>query len=75
MKTIQITIEEDLLDKVDKATQRQKIARSQFIRDALQSALRQLAIQELEKRHSKGYLRHPVQPGEFDGWDNEQAWG
>jgi hypothetical protein len=28
-----------------------------------------------EMKHAKGYARHPVQPGEFDGWENEQVWG
>ena len=44
MKTIQITIDEELLERVDSATQLQRVARSQFIRTALEDALRQLAI-------------------------------
>ena len=75
MKTIQITIDEDLLRKVDEATRFQKIARSQFIRTALENALRQLEIKALEQKQAEGYQRHPVMPGEFDIWDTEQAWG
>ena len=75
MKTIQITIDDELLQKVDHATQLQRIARSQFIRKALIDALRQLAIQELEQKHNAGYQRAPVTEGEFDIWELEQAWG
>ncbi|MEZ4832626.1 MAG: hypothetical protein R2873_11625 [Caldilineaceae bacterium] len=28
--------------------------------------------QELEQKHLEGYQRHPVQPGEFDVWIDEQ---
>lgn len=29
---------------------------------------------EDQERHREGYVRHPVQPGEFDDWDDEQVW-
>ena len=75
MKTIQITIDDDLLLKVDQVTHLKKIARSQFIRQALEEALRQMTIAELEQKQAEGYRQHPVIPGEFDIWESEQAWG
>lgn len=75
MKTIRITIDDQLLEKVDRATLLQGIARSQFIRKALQNALRQLVIEELERKQAEGYQRYPVTPDEFDGWEAEQSWG
>jgi Arc/MetJ family transcription regulator len=75
MKTIQITIDDDLLQDVDQATHLRNISRSQFIRDALMAALHQLAIEELEQSQVEGYRRHPVTAGEFDVWVKEQAWG
>jgi Arc/MetJ family transcription regulator len=75
MKNIQITIEEELLQKVDLATQAYGVARSQFIRKALEDALRQLKIEELERKQAEGYQRQPVVSGEFDLWESEQAWG
>jgi metal-responsive CopG/Arc/MetJ family transcriptional regulator len=75
LKKIHITIDEELLMKVDQATQLQRVARSQFIRQFLEDALRQLAIKELERRQSEGYQRMPVIKGEFDIWESEQAWG
>jgi len=74
MKTIQITIDDALLSRVDQATQLKKIARSQFIREALEDTLRQIAIEELEQKQAEGYRRLPVTSGEFDVWESEQAW-
>ena len=75
MKTIQMTIDEPLLTQVDQIIKELDTTRSAFIRDALQYALRQHKIRELEKKHAEGYARHPVEPGEFDIWEAEQAWG
>ena len=74
MKTIQMTIDEELLAQVDQATQTLHTTRSAFIRSALQLALQQYAIQQLEQQHANGYARFPVQPGEFDIWESEQSW-
>ena len=74
MLTIQMTIDESLLAQVDKAVHQLGTTRSAFIRDALQLALRELKIAVLEHRHQEGYARKPVQAGEFDLWEAEQAW-
>jgi metal-responsive CopG/Arc/MetJ family transcriptional regulator len=73
MKTIQITIDEQLLDSVDQAVSELGATRSAFIRDALQWALQRAQTRRLEEQHATGYRIHPVTPGEFDGWD--QQWG
>lgn len=75
VKTIQMTIDDPLLDEVDQATQTLHTTRSAFIREALRLALRQHRIARLEQQHAEGYARHPVEPGEFDVWQAEQAWG
>jgi hypothetical protein len=31
-------------------------------------------LEELEKKHRKGYLQHPVTLGEFSDWEDEQVW-
>lgn len=74
MKTIQMTIDEPLLAQVDQVIQDLDITRSAFIREALQLALRQYKIARMEQQHAEGYARHPVEPGEFDVWESEQAW-
>ncbi len=75
MKTIQMTIDEPLLDEVDQVIHDLKTTRSAFIRSALQLALQRYAISKLEQQHVAGYAKHPVTPGEFDIWESEQAWG
>ena len=66
IKTIQMTIDEPLLEEVDEVIQDLKTTRSAFIRSALRVALRQHVISKLEQEHAEGYARHPVTPGEFD---------
>jgi metal-responsive CopG/Arc/MetJ family transcriptional regulator len=75
MKTIQMTIDEPLLEEVDEVTQELKTTRSAFIRSALQLALREHSISKLERQHAQGYAKQPVSTGEFDVWEAEQAWG
>ena len=75
MKTIQMTIDEPLLAEVDHVIEDLNTTRSAFIRDALQLALWQYRVEEMERKHEEGYARHPVEPGEFDIWETEQMWG
>ncbi len=75
MRTVQITLEEDLVQAVDQAAGKLELSRSAFTRDALRAALAKLDLQAMERQHREGYLRQPVTPGEFDGWEDEQAWG
>lgn len=75
MKTIQMTIDDRLLQLVDRMSKARKTTRSAFIRDALEAEIRRQRIREDEARHAEGYARKPVAPGEFDVWVNEQEWG
>lgn len=74
MKTIQMTIDEDLLAEVDHATEKLHTNRSAFIRSALQLALRHHHIEQLEQQHAAGYAHAPVAENEFDVWEPEQQW-
>jgi metal-responsive CopG/Arc/MetJ family transcriptional regulator len=75
MKTIQMTLDDDLVSSVDKAARRLKTSRSAFTRNALRSALERLRMQELERQHREGYAKKPTKKGEFDAWEHEQVWG
>ena len=74
MKTIQMTIDEQLLVEVDKAVRALDTSRSAFLREALRQALKQLQITAMEQQQIAGYKRYPTQPDEFDVWQNEQVW-
>ena len=75
MKTIQMTLDEELLFRVDKAIHELNTTRSAFIRESVQYYLERLRIKKLEKKHRDGYLKQPVATGEFDVWEDEQVWG
>jgi len=75
MKTVQMTLDENLVSEVDKTARRIGTTRSAFTRDALRSALKNIRMKELERKHREGYTRKPVKGGEFSDWENEQHWG
>jgi metal-responsive CopG/Arc/MetJ family transcriptional regulator len=74
MKTIQMTIDEPLLVEVDRVISELDTTRSAFIRDALQLALRQHRIAEMERKHAEGYAKHPPRTDEIEEWEDEQDW-
>ena len=74
MKTIQMTLDENLLCIVDKTRKRLRKTRSEFIRESLVNMLADLRRKELEKKHYDGYMKNPVRPGEFESWEDEQVW-
>ena len=74
MTNIQLPIDESLLTDIDLVIQSLAMTRDDFVRDAIETALRQHKIRLLEKQHEEGYRKHPVMPGEFDGWESEQVW-
>ncbi|MFN8497701.1 MAG: ribbon-helix-helix protein, CopG family [Anaerolineae bacterium] len=75
MKTIQLTIDEDLLEQVDEATHKLGTTRSAFTREALKKFLREHRMKELDRLDEEGYQRHPVRPGEFEVREEDLAWG
>jgi metal-responsive CopG/Arc/MetJ family transcriptional regulator len=75
MKTIQMTIEESLLEEIDLLVNQLDTTRSAFIRQALRESLQRQKIAEMERKHIEGYLRYPEQPEEFDLWDEVRDWG
>jgi metal-responsive CopG/Arc/MetJ family transcriptional regulator len=74
MKTVQMTLDEDLLRTVDKVVKRLGTTRSSFAREALQAAVKKSRVQELEQRQREGYRRKPVKTHEFSDWETEQVW-
>jgi metal-responsive CopG/Arc/MetJ family transcriptional regulator len=75
MRTIQMTLDDDLVEKVDAIANEFKTTRSAFTREALREAVRQYNIHRLELRHRQGYSAHPVNKEEFSVREKEQKWG
>ncbi len=74
MATIQMTLEDNLLKKVDGTVRRLGTTRSALIRDSIRHYLRTLEVLQLEAAHRQAYKKHPVKAGEFDIWEPEQRW-
>ena len=75
MKTVQMTLDEDLVRSVDRVVKKIRTTRSAFTRDALRDALTKFNVARLEQQHRKGYESHPVGKAEFNVWEDEQEWG
>jgi metal-responsive CopG/Arc/MetJ family transcriptional regulator len=75
MRTVQVTLDEDLVMAVDRAAKRLGTTGSVFTRDAQRVALREVRARAMEKRQREGYAKAPVRKGEFDVWRSEQACG
>lgn len=74
MRTIQMTLDDELVDAVDKVVKKLNMTRSSFTRQALRNALVQANIKQLEAKHKKGYEKKPVSDAEFSKWESEQEW-
>jgi metal-responsive CopG/Arc/MetJ family transcriptional regulator len=75
MRTVQMTLDENLIDAVDSVAKELRTTRSAFTRAALQRAITRIRMEKLEERHRQGYLKKPVSEGEFSVWEGEQKWG
>ncbi len=75
MKTVQMTLDDELVDAVDKVVKKLKTTRSSFTRHALRKAINQVKFNSLEMKHKRGYERNPVKKSEFSVWESEQEWG
>ena len=75
MRTIQMTLDDNLVKAVDRVSKQLHTSRSAFTRKALREALARYSLEQLERKHRQGYERQPVVADEFSVWETEQAWG
>ena len=75
MKVIQLTMEPELVERVDKRAKRLGTTRSGFTREALRVALERYEEVELEERHRAGYCKAPPGRQEFIIPEQDHAWG
>ena len=74
MRTIQMTLDDDLVKEVDSIAKALNTSRSAFTRYALREAIKQHRIHRLESKHRQGYQTLPVNKEEFSVWEKEQNW-
>jgi metal-responsive CopG/Arc/MetJ family transcriptional regulator len=75
MRTIQMTLDDDLVKAVDRVSKELSTSRSAFARKALREAIARYNLEQLERKHRRGYRQHPPASDEFSVWETEQAWG
>ncbi len=75
LKTIQVTLPEDLLRRVDAMVNELATTRSAFTRAAFENALRRQHIMQMEKQDAEGYAYQPSNPDEVTPWEALQDWG
>ena len=75
MRMVQMTLDDELVEAVDKVVEDLKTTRSSFTRNALREALERYHARRLEEQHRRGYERHPIAKDEFSMWEKEQDWG
>ena len=74
MATIQIVLDNELLEAADKAAKTGNVNRSALIRQALQTHLKRLHVLELEERDRRGYLAQPQREEEYMPWVEATVW-
>lgn len=75
MKTIQMTIDEDLLERVDGLVEELDTNRSALIRELLERALVAHHRRELERLDEEGYRQSLPEAEEVEMWLGVQDWG
>jgi hypothetical protein len=73
--TMELTISEILWQQMEQAARLAGLSTADFTQQLLKRSLSEWTTAELERQEIEAYLRQPVTPGEFDLWENEQAWG
>lgn len=74
MKPVQILMDEDLLQTVDREAKRQKSNRSTLVRAALVAYLKTARRRTLDERYRRGYEQSPEQPEDISAWEDIQQW-
>ncbi len=59
MRTIQMTLDDDLVIALDRVSKQLHTNRSAFTRQALREALARHSLEQLEQKHRQGYEQTP----------------
>ena len=75
LKTIQITLPQELLAEIDRTVAELDTNRSGFARQAFEEALFSLWVEKMKRQHAEAYARRPEDPDELTIWAGGQDWG
>ena len=74
MATIQIVLDDDLLEQTDKLAHARRVNRSALIREALRAHLKKLHFQDLENKEREAYRHEPDERAEVALWEGVADW-
>jgi len=74
MKTIQITIDPELLHLIDNDEESMKKGRSAFMRQAVRYYLEQKRLKSISEKYRSGYAQGLVKDHDLSIWEDEQVW-
>ena len=74
MEIIQVVLDEKLLKAADTAAKRQRVNRSELVRQALWAHLERLRVADLEERDRRGYQARPQRVEEYRPWEEAARW-
>ena len=74
MKTIQITMDEELLARLDEADEVRRLGRSAVLRRAAREYLARRRRREIAQQYRQAYDTEAALGIEFKGWETEGAW-
>ena len=74
MKTIQITIDPDLLSQIDNDEESKQNGRSAFLRKAVRFYLEQKRLKSIAEKYRSGYSQGLVSDNDLSHWEDEQVW-
>jgi metal-responsive CopG/Arc/MetJ family transcriptional regulator len=74
VKTIQITIDPDLLHKIDNDEETMKKGRSAFLRQAVRYYLEQKRLKSISDKYRSGYTQGLAKGDDLTIWEDEQVW-
>ena len=73
MKAIQVTFDEDLLERLDELAEVRERGRSAVLREAAANYLARKTSEEIDRQYAEGYGRFPQTDEELD-WGESRVW-
>ena len=74
MKTIQITMDEKLLARLDADAETRRDGRSAVLRRAVAEYLHRRSSARIAATYREAYAKKPGLDGEFENWEEEGVW-
>jgi len=74
MTNVQVTIDEETLDRVDRMSKPLGLSRSEIVRQALRQWLQRQAVEHFERDWIAALESHPDDASRAEAWTDVQAW-